>query len=185
MAPPAVSTRQTLAKVNLDAYDLKVSTYDRVSSFLVSALVLLGVVVSALVVIWFTNKVFVRHAVVPVVMENIGGGVDNGVVGESMMIDAPDFTEIAMEADLPDPHIPETLAAITDAVGLRSAQLDDPALTAELLALPGESFLGDQMAVVDVEAVHAVRQFARASLAAALREELPELAGETRRGSGV
>jgi hypothetical protein len=89
----------------------------------------LGVTVSALVVIWFTNKVFVRHTAVPVVMENIGGGVDNGVVGESMMIDAPDLTEIAREADLPDPHIPETLAAITDAVGLRSAELDDPALT--------------------------------------------------------
>lgn len=143
MASPASSTRNVPRKVDLHAYDLKVSTYDRVSSFLVSALILLGVAVGALVVIWFTNKVFVRHAAVPVVMENIGGGVESGVVGESMMIDAPDIAEVAREAELPDPHVPETLAAITDAVGMRSVQFDDPALTEDWDEGGGGRSIGD------------------------------------------
>jgi aminopeptidase N len=52
-----------------------------------------------------------------------------------------------------------------------SRRADDPALTAELLALPNESFVGDQMEIIDVNAVHEVRTFARKTLAEALRTE--------------
>jgi aminopeptidase N len=37
----------------------------------------------------------------------------------------------------------------------------DPALVAEALTLPGESYLADQMKVADVDAIHTARQFAR------------------------
>ena len=47
-----------------------------------------------------------------------------------------------------------------------------PAFAAEALALPGEAFLADQMAVVDVDAIHAVRNVARAAIGRALRDEL-------------
>lgn len=54
--------------------------------------------------------------------------------------------------------------------------LDDPALdaafVAEAMALPGESFLADQMAVIDVEGIHAVREAARVAIATALRDRL-------------
>jgi aminopeptidase N len=51
------------------------------------------------------------------------------------------------------------------AVGQVLANPDlDPALVAEALSLPGESYLADQMKVVDVDAIHAARQFARRSL---------------------
>ena len=53
------------------------------------------------------------------------------------------------------------------------AQADaDPAFAAEVLALPGEMFLGDQMAEVDVEAIHTARQAARAQVGHALNAEL-------------
>ena len=42
------------------------------------------------------------------------------------------------------------------AATLRDADAD-PAFAAEALALPGEAFLADQMAVADVDAIHAVR----------------------------
>ena len=45
----------------------------------------------------------------------------------------------------------------------------DPALVAEALTLPDEEYLGEQMAVIDVEAIHHVRQFVRRTLAATLR----------------
>ena len=57
------------------------------------------------------------------------------------------------------------------AVTLRDADAD-PAFAAEALALPGEAFLADQMAVADVDAIHAVRDGARATIGQALRDEL-------------
>ena len=48
----------------------------------------------------------------------------------------------------------------------------DRALIALALTLPGETLLGEAMAVIDPEAVHTVRQAARRQLATALREEL-------------
>ena len=58
---------------------------------------------------------------------------------------------------------------------------DDQALTAELLALPSEAFLSEQMDVVDVEAIHEVRRRMRAALAAAMRGELLATYHECRR----
>jgi aminopeptidase N len=57
------------------------------------------------------------------------------------------------------------------AATLRSADAD-PAFAAEALALPSEAFLADQMAVADVDAIHAVRHSARAAIGQALHDEL-------------
>jgi len=48
----------------------------------------------------------------------------------------------------------------------------DPAFAAEALALPSETYLAEQMAVVDPDAIHAVRTHLRRELARALRGEL-------------
>jgi aminopeptidase N len=48
----------------------------------------------------------------------------------------------------------------------------DRAFAAEALLLPGELALADEMTVVDVEAIHAVREEARTAIAAALAREL-------------
>src|SRR5271166_3789917 len=47
----------------------------------------------------------------------------------------------------------------------------DPAFAAEALVLPSESFLADQMAVVDVDAVHEAFETARAEIGRALASE--------------
>jgi aminopeptidase N len=51
----------------------------------------------------------------------------------------------------------------------------DPAFLAELLVLPSEKYLGEQLAIIDVEAIHQVRLFVRRTLAAMLREYFLEL----------
>jgi aminopeptidase N len=51
----------------------------------------------------------------------------------------------------------------------------DPAFAAEASLLPGETYLADQMAVVDVDAIHAARRFARAAIGRALRTEFGAL----------
>jgi len=47
----------------------------------------------------------------------------------------------------------------------------DPAFAAEALALPSETFLADQLEVVDVDAIHAVREDARVEVGCALAME--------------
>ena len=48
----------------------------------------------------------------------------------------------------------------------------DKALIARLMTLPSESYIADQMDIVDVEAIHAAREFMRRTLAQSLRTEL-------------
>ena len=48
----------------------------------------------------------------------------------------------------------------------------DPALLAQVLTLPGETWLAEQMAVVDVDGIHAARRFVQRTLAERLRERL-------------
>jgi len=48
----------------------------------------------------------------------------------------------------------------------------DPAFAAEALSLPGEAYLADQMEVVDVDAIHAVRDHLRAAIGRALGDRL-------------
>ncbi len=71
--------------------------------------------------------------------------------------------------DPPAPLDPDLAAALrrTLADGER-----DPAFAAEALTLPSEAFLADQLAVVDVDAIHHAREAARAALGQALTAEL-------------
>jgi aminopeptidase N len=65
-----------------------------------------------------------------------------------------------------EPGLIEALAAT-----LRDADAD-PAFAAEALILPTEAFLADQMAVADVDAIHAVRQSARIAIGRALSAQM-------------
>jgi aminopeptidase N len=64
-------------------------------------------------------------------------------------------------------------AGLIEALAETLAQADkDPAFAAEALYLPGEAFLADQMTIADVDAIHAVREAARAAVGDALRTQL-------------
>ena len=62
--------------------------------------------------------------------------------------------------------------ALIEAMKATLALDDDPAFTAETLSLPSETFLADQMAVADIDGIHAVREQARAAIGRALRADL-------------
>jgi len=57
------------------------------------------------------------------------------------------------------------LGALTDTAA-------DPALLAQALLLPTEGYLAEQMAVADPDAIHAAREFVRATLGTGLQKEL-------------
>jgi aminopeptidase N len=68
----------------------------------------------------------------------------------------------------PAPLDPDLVTAIRRTLADADA---DPAFAAEVLTLPSESFLADQLAVVDVDAIHAARDGMRAELGRALSTE--------------
>ena len=58
---------------------------------------------------------------------------------------------------------------------LTDKDLSDQTFVSQLLTLPGEEYLAEQMAEIDVENIHAARQFVRKELARALRQEFAEV----------
>ncbi|MFP3343045.1 aminopeptidase N [Halomonas sp. SIMBA_159] len=54
---------------------------------------------------------------------------------------------------------------------LLTSSMDDKAVLAEMLTLPSEAYIAEQQPIVDVDAIHAAREFVRQSLALALRDE--------------
>ncbi|MGP9797887.1 aminopeptidase N [Halomonas sp. 86] len=54
---------------------------------------------------------------------------------------------------------------------LLTSSTSDKAVLAEMLTLPSEAYIAEQQPIVDVDAIHAAREFVRQSLALALRDE--------------
>ena len=54
---------------------------------------------------------------------------------------------------------------------LLAGPVSDKAVLAEMLTLPSEAYIAEQQPIVDVDAIHAAREFVRQSLALALRDE--------------
>ncbi len=68
---------------------------------------------------------------------------------------------------------PPVEPALIEAMAATLALADaDPALIAEALSLPSETFLADQTEVADVEAIHAVRERVRTAIGRELRDAL-------------
>ncbi|UYG02502.1 aminopeptidase N [Halomonas sp. LR3S48] len=57
---------------------------------------------------------------------------------------------------------------------------DDKAVLAEMLTLPSEAYIAEQQPLVDVEAIHAARDFVKQSLAATLRDDFLRVYQENR-----
>lgn len=112
---------------------LQVSLYERVASLLISLLIMVGTAVAGLLIIWFTGQMFTTQTAVPVVLEDLSGGREDGVVGESMQLDS-EIDEIAQETEFEEPQMQETLEMVTDAVANQLAMLDNPALVDTLNA---------------------------------------------------
>jgi hypothetical protein len=105
----------------------QVSAYEQVASMLLALLILLGAIAFCLFMAWLGMKVFFPPLKsVPVRLEQVGGGIESGVVGESMQLDSPTPQDIAAESDLTDPELQETLQTVLDAVALHQADLDIP-----------------------------------------------------------
>ena len=113
----------TAPTANSANYQLRVSSYDRVASTLISLLCLIGFGVGCLLIIVYAMQVFTRIEAVPITLEdvastqnpNMGLERDLEPMGEE---DAPELAE---------PQLQETLDSISEAVSASESLLDDVA----------------------------------------------------------
>ncbi|MBV8736828.1 MAG: aminopeptidase N [Alphaproteobacteria bacterium] len=88
-----------------------------------------------------------------------------------------DRVEVLRAGSMLAPLDPDLIAAMRHTLAQAGP---DPAFAAEALILPTESFLADQMAVVDVDAIHGAREAARAEIGRALAGEFAAIYEELR-----
>lgn len=101
-------------------YALRVSSYDRVLSMILAAVLLVGVAVLTLSALWLTSRLFLGQAAVPVVLEEVG-------TSDSPLSDQRDLdTPAPDQTDLAEPQISERLASIASVVSSQPALLGDP-----------------------------------------------------------
>jgi hypothetical protein len=125
---PRSQQRMSLAPVP----GLKLNSYDRVSGMLIALLILIGLAVVCLLAVWLSLSFSVSQKAIPVILDNVSGGREDGVLGESLQIDSPDPEQIAKETDLEEPQIQETVATVLAAVARVQADLDDPQISEAL-----------------------------------------------------
>jgi hypothetical protein len=106
---------------------LRVSSYDKVSSWIVSLLVVASVVVGALFMMFATRKFIAGQFAVPVTPVVSGGGGTGGTGGtpSDSEIEAPGAEE-AVAFD--EPQMRDTLSAVATAVTSRTALLADESI---------------------------------------------------------
>ena len=99
---------------------------------LLALLILIGSVVFCLLIAWLGMRVFFPPLKsVPVRIEQVGGGMESGVVGESMQLDSPTPQDIAAESDLSEPELQETLQTVIDVGALNQVDIADPSISDE------------------------------------------------------
>lgn len=114
--------------------ELRVSAYDRVSSWLVSLLVMTSVVVGSLLSVYFARTlatVQVAVPVQPVTLSGGGGGGEGGEMGTGGDVPLADF---AGSEDLNEPPLENTLESITSAVTQNT-----PLVTSDTIDVVNES----------------------------------------------
>ena len=129
------------AKTAKTEVELRVSAFDRVSSWLVSLLVMTSVVVASLLSVYFAGRlvnVNVAIPVQPVTLSGGGGGGEGGQLGTGGEIALPDFTG---SEDLGEAPLEDTLESITSAVTQTSPLLFSSAIDAANATPPTQDYV--------------------------------------------
>ena len=98
---------------------MRTSSYDRVSSGIVAALIMIGFFVTLMFLIWLMTVLVFKQTAVPVELLNYGGGVDTPE-GVAEDLEEPGIEELA---ELEEPALAVTLEAVTDLVSSQMASL--------------------------------------------------------------
>ncbi len=121
--------------------NLRLSAYDRVSSWLISLLAVVGMTVGALIVIFFTRKFVITEFAVPVTPVQTGGGGTGGTgpSGVGTDLEPPGIEAAPLMEEAP---LEETLSAISSAVTTKTALIADDSVEVGIEPVEGAG-LGD------------------------------------------
>jgi hypothetical protein len=127
---------------HMPKHQLRVSAYDRVSSWLVSMLVVSGVTVAGLLIIYFTRQLIVDRYSVPLTPVQSGGGGTGGIgaPGVGNDLEPPGVEE---SPNMSEPLLTETLSAVASAVTSKMSLIADDAIDVGTEPVEGTS-LGDR-----------------------------------------
>lgn len=103
-------------------YRLRVNAYDRVSSWLVSLLIISSLTVAGLLIVYFTRQLIVAARAIPVTPVEPLRQPGDAVMGLKQDPEPPGIEEAP---DLLEPELQDTLTAVVDAVERRTALLSD------------------------------------------------------------
>jgi hypothetical protein len=118
-------------------YELRVNWYDRVSSLLVSLLVIIGVIVAGLVIVYLTRRWSVTQRAVPIQPVNAASRPADAAMGLKRDLEPPGIEEVP---ELIEPQLQDTLSALSTAISARSALLSDEEIDSEMDPGHGSGF---------------------------------------------
>jgi hypothetical protein len=101
--------------------ELRVSSYDNVSSLLVALLILVGFFVTIMFIIWLTTRVWFVDQPRPVLIEDDPGGRGEIAEGIADEMEEPGAEEVDV---LIEPQLKETMEAVTDVASSIAATLE-------------------------------------------------------------
>ncbi|HJQ82294.1 MAG TPA: hypothetical protein VJ828_20195 [Lacipirellulaceae bacterium] len=120
-------------------YQLRVNAYDRVSSLLVSVLVITGFTVAGLIIVYVARQLIDTQRAVPFQPVNPAGRPADAAMGLARDLEPPGIEEVP---DLIEPQLQDTLSAVASAVAARTALLSDEDIDSQLETGHGRG-LGD------------------------------------------
>jgi len=108
-------------------YDLRVNTYDRVSSLLVALLIIVGAAVAGLVIVYFARRLIEAQVAIPIQPVSAGRPAD-AAMGLKHDLEPPGVEDIP---ELIEPTLQDTLSAVSSAVATKNALLSDEDIDSE------------------------------------------------------
>jgi hypothetical protein len=110
-------------------YQLRVNSYDRVSSLLVALLVISGVTVVGLLIVYFARRLIAAEIAVPFQPVSVAGRPADAAMGLKRDLEPPGIEEIP---ELVEPQLQDTLSALSTAIAAKTALLSDDDIDSEM-----------------------------------------------------
>ncbi len=108
-------------------YQLRVNSYDRVSSLLVSLLFIVGATVVGLLIVYFARRLINSQVAIPIQPVSAGRPAD-AAMGLKRDLEPPGIEEVP---ELIEPKLQDTLSALSTAVATKTALLSDEDIDSE------------------------------------------------------
>jgi hypothetical protein len=118
-------------------YQLRVNSYDRVSSLLVALLVISCITVAGLLIVYFARRLIAAQIAIPFQPVSAAGRPADAAMGLKRDLQPPGIEEVP---ELIEPQLQDTLSALATAVAAKTALLSDEDIDSEMETGHGAGF---------------------------------------------